>query len=154
MSLGAADEIADAVGWVWSVLARVARPLLRAAAHSAIPAPPHQLHEELNALGERGHRVRLDAADSIRAAAEAFVEPAVQQQVGRIDTVAIARRVVDEIDLPRLVRESSSAAASESVRGVRVRGIEADEAVSRVVDRLLLRHRGRDTAVSSQAGPE
>ena len=66
--------------------------------------------------------------------------------VDRLDIVAIAREVIDEIDLPEIIRESSSAMASETVVGVRMRGIEADERVSRIVDRVMLRRRGRDAA--------
>jgi hypothetical protein len=64
--------------------------------------------------------------------------------VDRLDIVTIAREVIDEIDLPEIIRESSSAMASETVVGVRMRGIEADERVSRIVERVMMRRRGRD----------
>ena len=60
-----------------------------------------------------------------------------------IDLETIARQVVESIDLPEIVRESSGAMASDTVRGVRLRTVEADEQVSRVVDRLLGRRRPR-----------
>jgi hypothetical protein len=60
-----------------------------------------------------------------------------------IDLAAIARQVIEAVDLPEIVRESSGAMASDTVRGVRLRTVEADEQVSRVVDRLLGRRRPR-----------
>ena len=69
--------------------------------------------------------------------------------VARLDIVGIAREVIDEIDLPEIIRESSGSMASETVVGVRMRGIEADERISRIVDRVILRRHGRDASVAS-----
>jgi hypothetical protein len=63
--------------------------------------------------------------------------------IARIDVSGIARQVIDDIDLPEIIRESSGAMASETVVGVRMRGIEADERINRIVDRVLLRRHGR-----------
>jgi hypothetical protein len=65
--------------------------------------------------------------------------------IARLDLAELARTVIEEIDLPEIIRESSGSMASETVRGVRIQGIEADAAVSRAVDRILLRRRARDT---------
>jgi hypothetical protein len=62
--------------------------------------------------------------------------------LSRVDLVVLAEGVIDEIDLPGLIRESTGSMASETVRGARMQGIAADEAVGRAVDRLL-RRRGR-----------
>lgn len=59
--------------------------------------------------------------------------------VTEVDVVAIAKDVIDAVDLPQIVRESSAAMASETVRGVRIRTVDADERVTQVVDRLLRR---------------
>jgi hypothetical protein len=50
-------------------------------------------------------------------------------------------QVIDAIDLPEILRESTGSVASEAVRGVRADGVQADEAVARFVDRLLRRSR-------------
>ncbi len=63
----------------------------------------------------------------------------------RVDLPAIADYVVEEIDLPEMIRDSTGSMASETIQGIRVQGIEADRAVSRVVDRLLIRRRARKT---------
>jgi hypothetical protein len=70
--------------------------------------------------------------------------------IARADIVALVRWVVQEIDLPALIRTSSDSVASEMVRGVREQSADADLAVERVVDRLLHRH-GRRTAVEPPA---
>jgi hypothetical protein len=71
----------------------------------------------------------------------------------RMDLVALAEEVIDGVDLPEIIRESTGSMASDTVRGVRMQGIVADEAVGRAVDRLLLR-RGRrspEAAIPAQS---
>src|SRR6478735_1829908 len=64
--------------------------------------------------------------------------------IDRIDLVGLVEVVIAEIDLPEIIRESSGSMASETVRGVRMQGITADEAVGRAVDRFrLVRSRRR-----------
>ncbi len=69
----------------------------------------------------------------------------------RIDLVALAAEVIEGVDLPEIIRESTGSLASDTVRGVRMQGIVADEAVGRAVDRLLLR-RGH-TSTQPPAAP-
>jgi hypothetical protein len=57
----------------------------------------------------------------------------------RVDLVRIADVIVDGVDLPEIIRDSTGSMVSETVHDVRVQGIEADRAVSRLVDRLLRR---------------
>jgi hypothetical protein len=63
--------------------------------------------------------------------------------VARIDLAGLANDVIGQIDLPEIIRESSGAMASETLVGVRLQGIEADERVNRIVNRLLLRRAER-----------
>lgn len=66
----------------------------------------------------------------------------VEAVLTQVDVPALVEEVLDEIDLPEIIRESTGSMASDTVRGVRMQGVNADEAVSRVIGRLLLR-RGR-----------
>jgi hypothetical protein len=66
----------------------------------------------------------------------------VDAALAEIDLIGLAEEVIDGVDLPEIIRESTGSMASDTVRGVRMQGIVADEAVGRAVDRLLLR-RGR-----------
>lgn len=63
----------------------------------------------------------------------------VEAILDRVDMVALAEEVIEGVDLPEIIRESTGSLASDTVRGVRMQGIVADEAVGRAVDRLLLR---------------
>ena len=70
------------------------------------------------------------------------LEVLVQEILAKIDLVGLAEEIIDGVDLPEIIRESTGSMASDTVRGVRMQGIAADEAVGRAMDRLLLR-RGR-----------
>jgi hypothetical protein len=71
----------------------------------------------------------------------------VDRVLSRTDIAAVARYVVDEIDLPGLLRASTGSVTTEMVRSVRDQGADADRAVERIVDRLLHRQ-GRRTAMA------
>jgi hypothetical protein len=61
----------------------------------------------------------------------------------RVDLAGIAEDVIQEIDLPAIIQESTGSVASEAVVSARLAGVDADDAISRVADRLLFRVRGR-----------
>jgi hypothetical protein len=63
--------------------------------------------------------------------------------INRVDLIALAEFVVDGIDLPKIIRESSGTVASEGLRQVRLTSFEADRALAQFVDRLMLRRNAR-----------
>jgi hypothetical protein len=65
--------------------------------------------------------------------------------IARLDLVTLTRSVLEAIDLPQILRESSGAVSSQAARVVRTEGMHADDSVSRWVDRML--HRGHPGAV-------
>jgi hypothetical protein len=65
--------------------------------------------------------------------------------VARIDLPGITERVMDEVDLGQIIRESSGTMATETVDALRVQGMRADRLLSRVVDRVLQRNDERHT---------
>ena len=71
----------------------------------------------------------------------------------RLDLVALAAEVIDGVDLPEIIRESTGSMASDTVQGVRMQAIGADEAVGRAVDRFLLRRSGRSTQAPAVPAP-
>jgi hypothetical protein len=81
----------------------------------------------------------IDRVDVDRVAARLDLDPVIE----RANVVAIARYVIEALDLPELIRSSTASVTAETVRGVRDQGVDADRAVERVVDRLLLRRHGR-----------
>lgn len=66
--------------------------------------------------------------------------------VGRLDLVAMVEEVIEAIDLPAIIRESSGSMASETIRSARMTGISADEAISRGLENHLFRRRRRRSA--------
>jgi len=65
--------------------------------------------------------------------------------VDRIDIVGLAEEIVNGIDLPEIIRESTGTMASEVVRDARMQSIGADVAIARLVDRVIRRRRARRT---------
>jgi len=65
----------------------------------------------------------------------------------QMDLIALANQIIEGVDLPEIIRDSTGSMASETVQGVRMQGIGADQAVGRAVDRLLLRS-GRTAGTS------
>jgi hypothetical protein len=53
--------------------------------------------------------------------------------------------VITAIDLPEIIRDSTGSMASQVARDARIQSFDADEAVSRLVDRLLRRREVRLT---------
>jgi hypothetical protein len=70
--------------------------------------------------------------------------------VRRLDLVGIAEEVVNGIDLPEIIRQSTGSMASDVVRDARMESIDADLAIARLVDRILHRRRERRTDAPGQ----
>ena len=125
---------------VSSVLdATVSRAVSTLLAHADLTQAIHQ-HVDLDALVATVDVDAVAARVDVDAVAARIDLDAI---IARIDLVGLATQVIDEIDLPEIIRESSAWVASDTVQGVRMQGIEADDAVGRVVDRLLRRRRDR-----------
>ncbi|MGZ8719751.1 MAG: hypothetical protein ACXWXY_11330, partial [Aeromicrobium sp.] len=73
--------------------------------------------------------------------------------LARIDLVGLAEEVIDAVDLPEIIRESTGSMASETVRGARMQSIVADEVVGRAVDRLLLRTGRKSNLAQADEAP-
>ena len=64
----------------------------------------------------------------------------------RVDLAGIAEEVIDDVDLPEIIRDSTTGVAGAVVDGTRLRAVEGDELVNKLVDRILLRRKARRTA--------
>jgi hypothetical protein len=62
-----------------------------------------------------------------------------QAVLDRLDLAALTADVMEAVDLPEIIRSSTGSVASETVRGARMQGIAADEAISRLRNRLRSR---------------
>ena len=70
--------------------------------------------------------------------------------LAELDLAALAQEVIDAVDLPEIIRESSGAMASDTVRGARVRSIAADDALGRLMHHLLLRRTAAEDGTVEQ----
>jgi hypothetical protein len=61
--------------------------------------------------------------------------------IERLDIADLAATVMQELDLPELIRETAGDTASDEVRQLRLRSVDADRLVQRAVDRVLGRNR-------------
>lgn len=64
--------------------------------------------------------------------------------VNRLDLIDLADTVIDGVDLPRIIRESTTSMSTEAMNGARVQSMHADDVVATVVGRLLGRARNEE----------
>ncbi|MDO8310172.1 MAG: hypothetical protein Q7V58_17670 [Actinomycetota bacterium] len=69
----------------------------------------------------------------------------IERIIDRAPVIPLANYVIEEIDLPQIIRESTGGVATDAVNAIRVQGVGADQLVSRLADRVLLRRRQRKT---------
>ena len=68
----------------------------------------------------------------------------VEAIVRKLDLAAIANEVIEEIDLTAIIGDAMGSMTNETVGGIRVQSMNADRAISSLVDRVLQRRAGRD----------
>lgn len=61
--------------------------------------------------------------------------------IARIDIDALAQQVIEDLDMPQLVRDSTTSVTAAVVDEIRYGSVDADQTVSRTVDRILRRDR-------------
>lgn len=67
--------------------------------------------------------------------------------IDRVPMVQIADYIIEEIDLPQIIRESTGGIAMDAFTSTRFSAARTDEFVSRVIDNVLLRRKERDLEV-------
>ena len=76
-----------------------------------------------------------------------------ERQIDRVDLLKIADQVIEGVDLPQMIRESTGSLSTEAVHGARVQGMQADDAVAGFVGRFV-RPRQRTTLTRAASGHE
>ena len=61
--------------------------------------------------------------------------------INRIDLITLADKVIDGVDLPAIIRESTNSMTAEVMTDVRTQGERADDVVAGIVSRMLGRDR-------------
>jgi len=62
--------------------------------------------------------------------------------IARIDLIGLADQIIDGVDLPAIIRESTEGVTAEVMTDVRTQSARADDMVSGFVDRMLGREPG------------
>ena len=110
--------------------------------------------QDFRAMDREGSIELIDAVVVVRDLEE-VVDAALQELdltkivMDRVDLVTVAEYVVAAIDLPEIIRASTGSMASETVRGLRMPGVGADQAVTRAVDKVLFRRAHRRAAADA-----
>jgi hypothetical protein len=68
----------------------------------------------------------------------------IQALLDRVDMPAVAAGVIDELDLTQVIRDVTVGTTSEGVRDVRLRAVEADRMIRRIIDKILARSDGSE----------
>lgn len=90
----------------------------------------------------------IDRVDVNAIVAEADIEAVID----RVPIIPLADYVIDEIDLPQIIRDSTSGIAGDAMNTVRRQSRGADQLVSRLADRIVFRRGGRK--VDAPGDPE
>jgi hypothetical protein len=61
--------------------------------------------------------------------------------IARIDLVGLANQIIDGVDLPAIIRQSTNTVTADVMTDVRTQGERADDVVSGIVDRMFGRNR-------------
>ena len=112
-------------------------------------------------VARRGARQRARTVEQVEALLDQWLPALVEMVVSRLDLTnlvirnldvegilaavdvdALVQKVLADLDLPAIIRESSGSLAGEAVRGARMTGINVDEAIGQAVQRRLFRRRG------------
>jgi hypothetical protein len=82
----------------------------------------------------------IDRVDVNAIVAEADIDAVID----RVPIIPLANYVIDEIDLPQIIRDSTSGIAGDAMNTARRQSVGADNLVSRLADRVVLRRKGRN----------
>lgn len=81
----------------------------------------------------------------------AIVEQAdIEAIIDRVPVVELANYVVDEVDLPQIIRDSTSGIAGDAMNVLRRQGVGADRIVSKLGDRVVFRRKQRKVEVPGE----
>ena len=75
----------------------------------------------------------------------------IEAVIDRVPIVSIADYVIDAIDLPQIIRDSTSGVAGEALDSVRRQGVGADVLLSGLIDRVIRR---RERSLAAPGTPE
>lgn len=154
VALGVAAILADRIDGVGRSVTRRTTPVVALVLRPPLVGTRLQPGHWLDKVVDRGQRERVLVVGQLDRLLDALVPLVTAELLSRIDKDTLnglVEDVLDTIDLPSIIRESSGSMASETVQGARMQAIAGDEAIARIVDRLLFRRRARAAEGTSPA---
>ena len=92
----------------------------------------------------------LDRVDIDAIVAQADME----KIIDRLPLIDLANYIIDEIDLPQIIRQSTGGIATDAMNSTRMQAIDADDLVQRIVDTIMLRRKARKTTAPGEIASE
>jgi hypothetical protein len=84
----------------------------------------------------------IDELDLTAIVRDRLSAEAIEAVIARIDLIGLANEVIDGVDLPAIIRQSTNSVTAEVMADVRTQGERADDAVAGFVDRVFGRRQG------------
>ena len=84
----------------------------------------------------------LDELDLTAIVRDRLHTEAIDAVIARIDLLGLANEVINGVDLPAIIRDSTNSVTADVMTDVRTQGERADDAVAGFVDRVLGRRQG------------
>ena len=143
-----ADLVQAATGAVWSLVSVVENQVansLNFALDAVVPLAVKAVMDRIDVT-----KLVMDHVDIDAIVAQADLDPIID----RLPLINLAEYIVSEIDLPKIIRESSGGIATDAVNAVRMQSVGIDDLISRVADSLMFLRKGRklDSSVDPMAG--
>jgi hypothetical protein len=135
---------------VWALTELTARTVVGSVLDRIVPTLTDAIVSRMDLTGIVLRKVDLHAVvtaalDELDLTTIVLERVDIDQIVARTD-VQIADYIIEEIDLPQIIRESTGGIAMDAFTTTRFSAARSDEFVSRVVDALLFRRGERDLA--------
>ncbi|HYO02670.1 MAG TPA: hypothetical protein VET27_12665 [Mycobacterium sp.] len=127
-----------------------ALPVVGGPLRRGVDSGVEQLRAMVSAVGSQVVGLVLDEIDLTALVRERVDVDAIAAEIdidaiiARIDLIGLANEIIDGVDLPAIIRESTNSVTAEVMTDVRTQGHRADDAVAGFVDRML----GRNQAPS------
>ena len=127
---------AGLVGAVASVIDHTVTAGVNAALDRVVPIAVNVVVDRIDLTKIVLERVDIDA---IVASAN------MDQIIDRVPMVDIANYIIDEIDLPKIIRESTGGIATDAVNAARMQTLSSDEFINKIADSVMFRRKGRNS---------
>jgi hypothetical protein len=125
---------------------RRGRVAMTALGEKAVAVGVVQLRALVSTVGSQVVALVLDEIDLTALVRERVDVDAIAAEIdidaiiARIDLIGLANQIIDGVNLPAIIRESTNSVTAEVMTEVRSQGQRADDVVAGFVDRMLRRH--------------